>query len=125
MLEQTQIKQFVGLRRRSSPGIQPSKCRAAQRGSGNGGAVAAAAGAGSGKTTVLIHRIANLIKYGCGSDSNEVPDWVTPEDVRCLEAYLKNPEESRRQRAEMLCKLHPAAPWSILAITFTNKAAGS
>ena len=82
------------------------------------------AGAGSGKTTVLIHRIANLIKYGCGSDSNEVPDWVTPEDVRCLEAYLKNPEESRRQRAEMLCKLHPAAPWSILAITFTNKAAG-
>lgn len=78
----------------------------------------------AGKTTVLIHRIANLIKYGCGSDSNEVPDWVTPEDVRCLEAYLKNPEESRRQRAEMLCKLHPAAPWSILAITFTNKAAG-
>ena len=27
------------------------------------------AGAGSGKTTVLIHRIANLIRYGCGSDS--------------------------------------------------------
>ena len=27
------------------------------------------AGAGSGKTTVLIHRIANLMKYGRGSDS--------------------------------------------------------
>ena len=27
------------------------------------------AGAGSGKTTVLIHRIANLIRYGSGSDS--------------------------------------------------------
>lgn len=39
------------------------------------------AGAGSGKTTVLIHRIANLMKYGRGSDSNEVPAWVTPEDL--------------------------------------------
>ena len=39
------------------------------------------AGAGSGKTTVLIHRIANLIRFGCGSDSNEVPDGITDEDV--------------------------------------------
>ena len=28
------------------------------------------AGAGSGRTTVLINRIANLIRYGSGSDSN-------------------------------------------------------
>ena len=27
------------------------------------------AGAGSGKTTVLINRSANLMKYGCGADS--------------------------------------------------------
>ena len=39
------------------------------------------AGAGSGKTTVLINRIANLIKYGCGSDSNQVPDYVTAASV--------------------------------------------
>ena len=31
------------------------------------------AGAGSGKTTVLINRIANLMRYGRGSDSREVP----------------------------------------------------
>ena len=31
------------------------------------------AGAGSGKTTVLINRIANLLKYGCASDSEELP----------------------------------------------------
>ena len=35
------------------------------------------AGAGSGKTTVLINRVANLMKYGRGSDSDEVPEWVT------------------------------------------------
>ena len=45
------------------------------------------AGAGSGKTTVLIHRIANLIKYGRGSDSPEVPDWATEEDLAFLEEY--------------------------------------
>ena len=31
------------------------------------------AGAGSGKTTVLINRIANLLKYGRASDSEDVP----------------------------------------------------
>ncbi len=82
------------------------------------------AGAGSGKTTVLIHRVANLIKYGRGSDSQEVQDWVTREDLAFLERYAACPEEEERPRAEHLCALEPAAPWSILAITFTNKAAG-
>ena len=31
------------------------------------------AGAGSGKTTVLINRIANLLKYGRASDSEDLP----------------------------------------------------
>lgn len=42
------------------------------------------AGAGSGKTTVLIHRIANLIRFGCGSDSQEVPAGIRQEDVDFL-----------------------------------------
>ena len=81
------------------------------------------AGAGSGKTTVLIHRIANLIRFGRGSDSEEIPASVTEADVEFLENYLADPREADRDRAEHLCALDPAAPWSIIAITFTNKAA--
>ena len=79
--------------------------------------------AGSGKTTVLINRIANLIAFGEASDSNEIPDFVTDEDVEFLEGYLETGDETMKQRAEALSALHPAAPWSIIAITFTNKAA--
>jgi DNA helicase-2/ATP-dependent DNA helicase PcrA len=82
------------------------------------------AGAGSGKTTVLINRIANLMKYGRGSDSGEVPDFVTEDDLQFLEAYVKKPDPAQKDWAERLCRLESAAPWSILAITFTNKAAG-
>ena len=81
------------------------------------------AGAGSGKTTVLINRIANLIAFGEASDLNEIPDFVTDEDVEFLEGYLETGDETMKQRAEALSALHPAAPWSIIAITFTNKAA--
>ena len=81
------------------------------------------AGAGSGKTTVLINRIANLIAFGEGADSNEIPDYVTEDDVEFLEQYLDHPEPENQPRAEALSALHPAAPWSILAITFTNTAA--
>ena len=81
------------------------------------------AGAGSGKTTVLINRIANLMRFGCASDSKFVPDTVTEEDVAFLENFPTDPTEFDRHRADLLCALEPAAPWSIIAITFTNKAA--
>lgn len=84
------------------------------------------AGAGSGKTTVLINRIANLLRYGRGSDSNEVPDYVTDADLAFLSDYLAQPDPTPQQesRAKLLCALEPAAPWQVIAITFTNKAAG-
>ena len=81
------------------------------------------AGAGSGKTTVLINRIANLIRFGCGSDSNLVPDTVTPEDVLFLEGLNDEISSMDGRRADFLCAVEPALPWSIIAITFTNKAA--
>ena len=52
------------------------------------------AGAGSGKTTVLINRIANLMRFGCGADSNEIPDTVTEEDVEFLENLEDMPHQS-------------------------------
>ena len=81
------------------------------------------AGAGSGKTTVLINRIANIMRFGCGSDSNEIPDTVSAEDVTFLETLGDDLNELDRWRAEKLCAVSPAVPWSIIAITFTNKAA--
>ena len=81
------------------------------------------AGAGSGKTTVLINRIANLMRFGSGSDSNEIPDTVTEEDLAFLEGLAEHITDFERRRADSICALNPAAPWSIIAITFTNKAA--
>ncbi len=81
------------------------------------------AGAGSGKTTVLINRIANLIRFGRASDSADVPDTISEEDVLFLESLSNDATDFEKHRADYLCALDCAAPWSIIAITFTNKAA--
>ena len=82
------------------------------------------AGAGSGKTTVLIQRVYNLLTYGRGSDSEEVPAWATEEDLQFLESFPARPTEEDVRRARRLCALDAPKPWEIIAITFTNKAAG-
>ena len=80
------------------------------------------AGAGSGKTTVLIHRIANLLWFGSASDSEEIPTWVSEQDVEYLEACAA--EGKLDARVLDICRVDAPAPWNIIAITFTNKAAG-
>ena len=81
------------------------------------------AGAGSGKTTVLIHRIANLIRFGRASDTDEIADDISEEDVLFLESLNEPESDFDRRRADWLCAVEPVLPWNILAITFTNKAA--
>ncbi|MEG2175656.1 MAG: 3'-5' exonuclease [Oscillibacter sp.] len=82
------------------------------------------AGAGSGKTTVLIQRVYNLLTYGRGSDTEDVPTWATEADLAFLEQYPEAPSEEEQRQALRLCAMDVPRPWEIIAITFTNKAAG-
>lgn len=80
------------------------------------------AGAGSGKTTVLVNRIANLVKYGKAYQSDDLCRPVTEADVRILQDYLDGKGDLPFDVTDLL-SVEPARPWQILAITFTNKAA--
>ena len=80
------------------------------------------AGAGTGKTTVLVNRIAHIIRYGNAyEDCSDVPG-ITQQSLAAMEEALSLPPQE-------LCPLlseyavSPCPPWAVLAITFTNKAA--
>ena len=62
------------------------------------------AGAGSGKTTVLINRIANLLKYGKAGDSDELPADADEEKL----AILRKGGEAA-QRVAALDRWRPGA----------------
>ena len=78
------------------------------------------AGAGSGKTTVLVNRIACLLKYGNAYRSERAP-ILRDDEIKAAEDYISGKTEDLPERAFAV-----AAPrdYEILAITFTNKAAG-
>lgn len=71
----------------------------------------------------MINRVANILKYGRASDSQEIPDGVTEADVEFLESYLSAPDPDYKPALESIAALEPAEPWRVMAITFTNKAA--
>ena len=78
------------------------------------------AGAGSGKTTVLVNRILNLVKFGDGFNSNYISDF-TDNEIKIGLDYLNG---IRDDIPDGCFAVYPSNPWQILAITFTNKAAG-
>ena len=80
------------------------------------------AGAGSGKTTVLVNRIANIIRFGSAHGSKELARPVTEQDLNDLRAAVATGRDLPRETAYLAVR--PARPWNVLAITFTNKAAG-
>ena len=80
------------------------------------------AGAGSGKTTVLVNRIANIIRFGSAHGSKELARPVTEQDLDDLRTAVAAGRDLPRETAYLAVR--PARPWNVLAITFTNKAAG-
>lgn len=81
------------------------------------------AGAGSGKTTVLINRIANILRYGDAYNSTYLRDDFDENDIAACKAYIENGTPLTTESQEHL-SVSACAPWRIMAITFTNKAAG-
>lgn len=88
------------------------------------GAVLIIAGAGSGKTTVLVNRIANMLRFGNAYHDTE-ERTLSAEQQRFLEDYpdMEKTPENAQKLADIIA-VNPVNPWNILAITFTNKAAG-
>lgn len=88
------------------------------------GPVLVLAGAGSGKTSVLVNRIANMVTFGNAYSDENVPASVSDEDIKFLEAYDGSRDEAVVSRLADIIAVDRVSPWNILAITFTNKAAG-
>lgn len=77
------------------------------------------AGAGSGKTTVLVNRLAHIIRYGNAYYSEYIPADVTADEMKT--AMDMSGEELGRFLTKFAAER--PRPWEVLAVTFTNKAA--
>lgn len=110
-------KQFIASR---FQGLNPVQQKAVFK---TNGPVLILAGAGSGKTTVLVNRIANLILFGNAYNSEEVFGEIDEQLISQLQNSIKT-NAPVTPKLEKALQVNPVRPWNVLAITFTNKAAG-
>jgi len=90
------------------------------------GPVLILAGAGSGKTTVLINRIANMVKFGNAYNSEIAQTIVGEAELALMRKAAQDLSQLTNEEKDYLFDVmadHPIKPWNILTITFTNKAA--
>ena len=80
------------------------------------------AGAGSGKTTVLVNRLTHILRYGNGYNIHNGQFEITDQLCDEMEEALLLDHEKLGEYLERFSYNAPA-PWSVMAITFTNKAA--
>lgn len=81
------------------------------------------AGAGSGKTTTIIGRIVYMVMFGHAYYSTETTFPVTEGDIKELKSVLSGTGSISEHLKSML-QVKPVSPQNIMAVTFTNKAAG-
>ncbi len=80
------------------------------------------AGAGTGKTTVLVNRIAHIVRYGNAYECQNIPSGIDEAKIKELKSAASlSKEELTDVLSEYISE--PCPPWAILCITFTNKAA--
>lgn len=80
------------------------------------------AGAGSGKTTVIVNRIANIVLFGKAASVSALPENAEALIPPMKSALASGKPEYMREILKK-CAVEPAAPYRVLCITFTNKAA--
>lgn len=87
------------------------------------GPVLVLAGAGSGKTTTIIGRIVYMVMFGHAYYSTETTFPITENDIKELKSVLAGTGSISEHLKSML-QAKPISPQNIMAVTFTNKAAG-
>ena len=80
------------------------------------------AGAGTGKTTVLVNRIAHIIRYGDAYEDMSDVQHLTSQTLSSMREALTLSDDALAQVLSEYA-VSPCPPWAVLAITFTNKAA--